>query len=211
MQGMRSSITGRGIRGVLFALLMISVLTVPVAATVSITGNATYEGVDNEEDQAITVETTISPDGAEMVDTRLSFTGTDQTFLEADSFDRSISPGDADINVTSVGDGQFEVNRIGPDEEVTFTYEVYPKTISEESIDASRVVIEYTQSGQELRDSQTFSADLTNSSWFKLNEQQQLTGAIGIVNIGSYLLNLVLLGIGVVLVYRVIIQDKPEV
>jgi hypothetical protein len=206
---MHPHVTTRGVPLILFVLLVVSVFTAPAAATVSISGNTTYGGVSDGGDEAIEVQTSISPDGEEIVDVRLSFSGTGQTFLEDGSFDRTISPGDANIDITAVGDGEFEINQVGANEEITFNFEVYPKTINQESINTAQVVIEYTQSGQQLRDTQTFETDLTNSAAFELDEQQQWTGAIGIVNLLSYLINIVLIGVLAVLVYN-IRQEDPE-
>lgn len=200
---MRRHITVRGVLVILFVFLVITVLAIPATAAVSITGDTVYNGVDNGGDQAIKIQTTISPDNEEMVDVRVSFSGTDQTFLEDGSFNRAVSPGDADISITAMDNGEFKIDQVGADEEITFTFEVYPKTISEESVDAARVVIEYTQSGQQLRDSQMFEADLTNSAAFELEDQEQWTDRIGVVNLLSYLINVVLVGVLAILLYNI--------
>lgn len=206
---MRPHVIVSGISIILFVFLMITALAVPAAAAVSITGETTYSGVDSGGDEGIEVQTTISPDSEEMVDVRLSFSGTDQTFLEDGSFDRAISPGDANIDITATGNGEFRINQVGADEEITFTFKVYPKTINQESINAARVVIDYTQSGQQLRDSQTFEVDLTNSAAFELEEQEQWTDRIGVLNLLSYLINILLIGVVAILLYN-IRQDNTQ-
>lgn len=187
--------------GVLVTVIL-SLFILPAAASVFAGGATSYDGVDDMDDEAIEVETTISPDNEEIVDVELFFRGTDQTFIDTDSFDLEISPGDADIDIGTVGEGDFEINRIGPNEEVTFSFEVYPRTISQENIDAAEVLIEYTQSGQQLSDSQTLEADLSNSAAFEIDRLQLWGDVIGMGNILSYILNVVFLGTAGILLYK---------
>jgi hypothetical protein len=162
--------------------------TTVVSAAISLETSASYDGTDAES-QAISSEVVISPDDAKISDVVIRVRETDQAFVDFDSFERSINPGNADVDITYTGDGRFEISELEPDETLRVSFDAYPRTIKEQSIDAATIEVEYVQQGQSLSDQQTVSADLSSSSWFELQDAQsslqtqQTTfyGAVGVI------------------------------
>lgn len=155
------------VMGVLFIIIGSTVAT----AAVTLNTNTQYDGT-NGDSQAIGSQLTLSPNESQITDVTITVQGTDSGFVDYDSFERSINPGNADINVTYVGNGRFRIDEIQPSEEVTITFESYPRSIKSQSLDVASVRIEYVQQGQSLTDRRTVSADLSTSSWFALQDAQ---------------------------------------
>lgn len=143
------------------------------AAAVTTSSSTTYNGSEAGTDQAIEVRYTVSPDQSTVNNMTVNFDGTEQTFIEPNSFSFTVNPGEANINVQSRSGNRFFLREMEPDEEVTFVFEVYPKTIKEEQVDAVNVRMDYIQNGQELTDSETVTADASSSPWFSLQSAQE--------------------------------------
>lgn len=173
----------RRIIDLLVVTLILGTVAGTAAASVTISGSTTYDGLDSSS-QAITVRTEVSPESAPITDVVIDISPTAQTFLDAESFSTTINPGNADINITYDGGGAFRVNRLESGESVSIRVDVYPQTIKQESLDAASVRVSYVQNGQELTNSREFSADMGNSSYFEyeqLQDQQERDGIIDLV------------------------------
>lgn len=177
----------------MLVLVFVLVMSGTAAAAVSISGNATYSGLETTEQQ-ITVSSTVSPDSATATDVTIEISGTQRTFLDTDSFQTTIKPGNANVNVVYGGDGQFNIDELGTDESVTIQFVVYPRTIQEESIDAARVDVSYIQNGQELSDTREFSVSLSNSSYFQYQQLESQQGQNDLIDLAGRAA-LVILGI----------------
>lgn len=170
-------------------------------------GDASYSGPETAS-QEITVSSTVSPDSATITDVTVQISGTQQTFLDTESFQTTIEPGNSNVNVGYDGEGQFNIAELKTDESVRFQFVVYPRTIQQESIDAAQVDVFYVQNGQELSNSSEFSVSMTNSSYFeaqRLSDQQgqsDLIDRLGRVALGILIIGSVG-GIGFVLYSRV--------
>ncbi|WP_227134626.1 hypothetical protein [Halorubellus salinus] len=155
---------------VLCFALMLSVTV--VSAELSTSSSTSYEGGQEANDQAITVTYTFSPDGSKISNVVINFRAQQRTLLQGGTFSYTVQPGAAEINVTNAGRGEFRIDELGKNEEITFTYTVYPKNIKQESIEASSVDIQYVQNGQELTHEETITANLSSSPWYQLQEKQ---------------------------------------
>ena len=168
------------------------------SAAVTTSNDTVYNGTQADADQAIEVTYTVSPEGSTINNMTVAFAGTDRTLIEPNSFSFTVSPGGADINVESRPGNTFFVREIEPDEEVTFVFETYPKTIKQEQLDAVNVRMEYIQNGQELTDSETVTANMSTSPWFALQGAQErvsgLESQLGDVSLAGQFTNAAFLG-----------------
>lgn len=190
---------------VVLVFVLVLVMSGSAVAAVSISGDATYSGLETPS-QEITVSSTVSPETVVVTDVTIQISGTQRTFLDPDSFRTTIEPGNSDVNVKYGGDGQFNIEELESDESVTIRFAVYPRTVQEESIDAARVDVSYVQNGQELSDTREFSVSLTDSSYFEYQRLQSQQGQNNLLDLAGraaiVILGLSLLGGGVVLFRR---------
>jgi hypothetical protein len=174
-------------------------------AAVNISGDATYSGF-NTSTQQINVSSTVSPDSVLVTDVEIQISGTQRTFLDTESFQTTINPGNSNVNVVYEGDGQFNIDELSPDESVTIEFVVYPRTIQEESIKAAQVDVSFVQNGQELTDRKPIDVSLTDSAFFKyqqLDGQEQQRNLIDLAGRAALvILGLSLLGGGFVFYRR---------
>jgi len=179
-------------------------LTIPVGsalATVSLSTVATYSGTE-QDTQAIEVEISLSPDGSRITDATLQVTSTSQTFIDFESFETTLRPGDAEINLTYQGSGEFTIGELQPNEEVTIRFNAYPQTIKQQTLDTVSVDLSYIQNGQKLSTSNTVSTDLSSSPWFTLQEAQSQIKQLQAVGIGGGVLGVIGLGSAGFMIYR---------
>lgn len=142
-------------------IVAIILLSTTATATMTVTTDSNYVGDEENEPQAVEIEYAISPDDNAATDVRVVVRNTGSSFIDHDSYDRSVSPGDADISINSVGEGVFEIGRIEPDERVTFSFDAYPREVKTNSLEVATISVEYVQEGQNLSNSETVSADLS--------------------------------------------------
>lgn len=158
---------------IVLLVLMLAVSPLVVSAAYSTTADTSYSGGQSSADQAIQVTYSLSPEGGTINNMTIGFDATSNTFLQSDSFSITVSPGSADADVESMGNDRFFIDELDTDEEITFVFEVYPKTIKNEEIEAVTVRTEYIQNGQELSNSETVSANLSSSPWFQLQAAEE--------------------------------------
>lgn len=151
---------------------LVLVASTAASAAVVTSNSATYDGSNSDADQAIEVSYTISPDGSSINNMSVNFDRTGQSFIDSGSFSFTVSPGGADIDIQSRTGNAFFIPELNPNEEVTFTFTVYPRIIKQEQIDAVSVRMDYIQNGQELTDSEIVTADTSSSPWFELQEAE---------------------------------------
>lgn len=193
-------------------LLLVAMTTAqPVAAAANVTTSTEYSGLDGES-QAVTTTVTLSPKDAKMVSVDIYIQPAQKSFVEYDSLKRSINPGTSDANVKYLGDGHYRIDELETNEKVTITFNAYPKTIKQQSLDIAQTRVEYTQNGQNLSKSVTATADLSSSSYFAYQRcQDQIAELKGKANtqdlwglVGKGLVGLLILGAllyGVWLIY----------
>ena len=158
---------------IVLLVLMLAVSPVVVSAAYSTTTDTSYSGGESSADQAIEVTYTLSPEGGTINNMTISFDATSKTFIQSDSFSITVSPGGADADVESRGNHEFFIDELERGEEVTFVFQVYPKTIKSEEIEAVTARTEYIQNGQDLSDSETVSANMSSSPWFQLQNTEE--------------------------------------
>jgi len=159
-----------GIVAVVFVVIFSSMT---VSAAVATDSETRYNGSQSESDQAIEVRYTVSPDGGTINNMTVDFDGTDQTFIESNSFSFTVSPGGANVDIESRSGDRYFIQELESDEEVTFVFNVYPKTIKENEIDAVSVQMNYIQNGQDLTDTDSVAANISSSPWFALQTAQE--------------------------------------
>lgn len=150
------------------ALLLVVLGSTLAAGAVATSNQTVYQGSQPDTNQAIEITYTVSPDGGVINNMTVDFDSTQQTFIQSDSFSVTVNPASADTNVESRTGDQFFIQELEPNEEVSFVFQVYPKTIKEQRVDAVAVRMEYIQNGQELTDSETVTANMSSSPWFEL-------------------------------------------
>ena len=155
---------------VLILLVASSLLVATAGATVAIDTPAEYRGGEADHDQAVEISYTMSPVEEDIVDAQIFVQSTTDSFVDFDSFELTIEPGDADVDVTSVREGVFEIEEMEADEQVTVTFKAYPRDIKQEELPMAIIRVEYVQQGQSLHDTTSVTADLSNSPWFQLQE-----------------------------------------
>jgi flagellar basal body-associated protein FliL len=180
----------RSLSIIVLLVVGLSLVAAPVAATISITASSEYLGGEDGNPNAIEIEYTFSPDGTEATNIRVEFVPTDSSFIEYNSFSRIVNPGDADVSIENTDQGTYNIDSVESNQEITFRFRAYPKTIQEQQLDAAVVQIDYVQQGQSLSETTPITADLSNSAWFQL---QNVQGGNG----GSLLLILIVLIVGV--------------
>lgn len=176
---------------VIIVVVGMLLLTSTVAATVSVSTTADYRGGEEGQSQAVEMTYTLSPDENAITDVRIRVQSTDNSFMDFDSFERTVNPGDADVEITTVDDGVFEIDELQPNQEITLRFEAYPKRIKQRQLDMAVVRVEYVQQGQSLSESTVITADLSSSPWFQLQDADDGGGAGGLA-----LLLVLLVGIG---------------
>lgn len=186
---MRCSNVRRGVGALIVLLLVTSVLSVPVAAAVTLNVDTQYEGTAADS-QAISTTVTLSPEDNAIVNATVQIQETNQGFVDQESFTTTVDPSGSDAEITYEGNGRFSINQLEPGETVQITFDAYPRTIKEESLHVATVSVDYTQQGQSLSDQQQVVADLSNSSYFAWQDaqeslqQQQWLFYLGIVVVG---------------------------
>lgn len=163
----------------LVSLFIVSSMVMPVAATVSVDTSHEYNGGEEGSDQAVEMTYTLSPDESKITDVRITVQSTTNSFIDFNSFERTVNPGDADVQIENVDDGVFEIEEIGPNQEITLTFEAYPTTIKQRELAMATVSVEYVQQGQTLDDSTQINADLSDSPWFQFQNAEGDDGGTG--------------------------------
>jgi len=186
----------------LLLLLVIVAVAQPVIAAATLTTETEYGGLESDS-QAVTTTVTLSPDGSRMVNVDVRIQPAANSFVDYNSFERSINPGTSDAEVEYLGDGRYQINELEPNEEITITFNAYPRTIKTGNLSVATVNVAYTQNGQNLTTSSTATADMSNSSYFAYQRSQErieeLENAQGTSSlwewVGKGLLALIVLGI----------------
>lgn len=166
------------LKAILAILLLVTILSAPAIAAVSLDLETNYEGMEAE-NQAISTELTLSPEDNPIVNATVNIRPTDQSFIDTDSFTTTVDPSSSDAAITYQGNGQFFIDELEPSETIQITFDVYPRTIKQRSLQVATINVEYTQRGQSLTDRERVFADLSSSSYFAwrdakadLDEQQ---------------------------------------
>lgn len=153
----------------------------------------------NEDSQAVQVTVTVEHTGdSELTDIVVNVRSTQRAFVAFDSF-RFAKQTQSTVNVTRVRAGEVHIEpRMQPGDSVNITFNAYPKTIRTERLGVASVRTRYVQNGQQLEESDTARADLSDSPYFELREAErtiqslrtQIQGMWAIVGVG------IVLGVG---------------
>jgi hypothetical protein len=169
---------------VLAAVLCLCSAPAVVSAEVSTSIQTSYDGTQPDADQAVQITYTISPEGDTVNNLTVDLDSTSGSFIESRSSSYTISPGGAEVSAEGRPGDRYFIRELDPSEEVTITFQVYPKQLKREELDVAVVSADYIQNGQQLSRSDTVTADLSASPWFALQAserradslQQQITG-----------------------------------
>ena len=157
--------------------IVISVCVVPAFAKIKCESNATfdYNGTSACYGEEIQVKTTINPGESEVKDMRIDILEAD-ALIDDNSFDKTISPAWASVNLTQEGH-TFFCDELKKGESITLMFNAYPKTIKEGEIKVADVRVRYTQLGQRLEDWGEVKADLKKSFWFRYEDAEKRVGS----------------------------------
>lgn len=158
-----------GIKGVFLILLIVTVLSGPAIAAISLDLETNYAGTEGE-DQSISTELTLSSQENRIVNVTVSITSTDQSFIDSDSFTTTVDPSSSDAEIAYQGNGQFFIDELDSDETIQITFVAYPRTIKRSSLHVATIAVDYTQQGQSLTETERVFADLSSSSYFAWRE-----------------------------------------
>ncbi|MBB6647354.1 hypothetical protein [Halobellus ruber] len=158
---------------VLAAVLCLCSAPAVVSAEVSTSVQTSYDGTQPDADQAVQVTYTISPEGDTVNNLTVDLDSTSGSFIESRSSSYTISPGGAGVSVEGRPGDRYFIRELNPSEEVTITFQVYPKQIKREELDVAVVSADYIQNGQQLSRSDTVTADLSASPWFALQTSER--------------------------------------
>jgi hypothetical protein len=153
-------------RAVIIAVVTLVLLSTTAVATLTIDTSSDYVGHEEGEPQAVEVEYTVSPEDNSITNMRIQVDNTANSFIDHESYERGINPGDADIDIESVGEGAFEIDEVQTNQEITLTFDAYPRDIQVRELDVAVIEAEYVQQGQSLSEETTITADLSDSPWF---------------------------------------------
>lgn len=139
-----------------------------------VTTNATYS--DSTEtppaDQRIWVEVTIAPE-EEITDILITVDDAEATVLLVNSFSREVDVGSTDPDVTSRGDGGYQISNLRAGDEITVRFAVVPITLADDEVTAAEIRAEYVAHGQSVTETEQPTADLTSSPWDQYQASQE--------------------------------------
>lgn len=186
---------------VLAVFIIVVVASTPALAAASLDVSTKYSGTEGD-DQRVKVEMTLSPDGSAMSDVVIDIGESDRAFVDFDSFSTTVTPGNANVNVTYEGDGRFRIAELPSEASVTISYVAYPRTIKEELLTVSTIDVSYVQNGQQLNQNQQAEADFSNSPWFQLQQAQSSTEQLRILGIAGGAILVIGIVVVIWLVYK---------
>lgn len=155
----------------LFCCLLVGALVAGTAGSaaaqsdVRIDTSADYGGADADP-PATQVSVVVEPTSGSVTNFTITLQSTSRSFVAFETFDLSTSP--AGINVERRGDGQFFVEELNSGEQVEIVFNVYPRSIAVEELEVATVTVE----GQNLQQTETVGADLTDSSYHEVQSLQ---------------------------------------
>lgn len=153
-------------------LVGITLVTSTAIAAVSVTVSEDFGGEDEDRDLAVEMSYELSPEDEDITDIQITIEQTDDSFLDHDSYARELSPGDADVEIDSVDEGVFEINQLDTDQELTLSFNAYPRDIGEE-LTMAIVTVEYVQDGQSLEDTTEIETDLSDVTFEGEREDEE--------------------------------------
>ncbi|XGI83028.1 hypothetical protein ACEU6E_07020 [Halorutilales archaeon Cl-col2-1] len=158
----------------LFLVILVVFTVLPIAsAEMDISSQTEYSGGEEESNQVIETEVTISPVGNRITNATVEVDQTSKSFVDFNTFSVSVDPAGVEGRVDSLGNGEFQISELRTGEQVTLSYEAYPRSIKSRSVPVSTVDVQYVQRGQDLSEGATIEANLSSSPWFRLQETQE--------------------------------------
>ncbi|MFC4408193.1 hypothetical protein [Haloarchaeobius iranensis] len=126
--------------------------------------------------QTATVNVTVAATDSALRDVQIDVGRADETLVVPDSFRTTIIPSNQEVNVTPVGRGGFETDRLDPGETITIQFQVALETLEPTTVDAAWISVTYTQRGQRLSQRYEPTADIAANPW---HERAQPAGDTG--------------------------------
>ena len=157
----------------------------PASAEIDITTSSNYDfgNITDAFGEEIHGTVLIKPGNGDVNNLQIKFFEIDG-FIDQDSFEKTISPADSQA-IISVQDNVLKCDRLAVGEQLTISFNSYPKTIKQEMITPVLLDASYTQLGEPLDKKVNLQTDMKNSSWFKLQNTKSSTE---IVTISIYLI-----------------------
>jgi hypothetical protein len=158
---------------VLLVVLALVSLMPMASAEVEMTSDTDYTGGQEDSDQVVEIGVTLSPVGNPITNATVRIDSASESFVDYGTFSVSVDPAGVEGRVSSLGNGEFEITELNEGEQVTFSYEAYPRKIKAEALSVSSVDVQYVQRGQDLSNTHVVEANLSSSPWFRLQQTQQ--------------------------------------
>lgn len=154
---------------------------------IEITVEDSYDGLSEDGDQAIELEVTLAAQ-EDVIGLMVDFQETARSFIDEETLEVTVS----DVEYERVGDSRYEVEELQGGQDITFSFEVYPRELHEESLDVALVRLE-AENPQTYERTERLTADLNTSPllayWDEASSEWPLwltaLGAVaGVVGIG---------------------------
>lgn len=142
---------------------------------IGINWESEYDGISEDGTQDVTLSVTLV---AEEQTTGLvvDFGPTGESFLDGDSFQVTV----ADSNWENPVDGRYEIDELSSGEEITFTFDVYPRTLDQSSLEVATIGLQ-AENPQTYERSQTLDANLSSSPLVQYNQDTAGGGEGGVL------------------------------
>lgn len=120
-----------------------------------------YDGVSEDGDQTITLSVTVIANDP-VIGATIQFDQTGQSFIDPDTFEVTA----ADPEWENPRSGVYEIEELDSGEEMTFSFEVYPRVLDQDTLDVTSVSIT-ADNPEGYSVSEDVSADLSTSPWLQ--------------------------------------------
>ena len=159
-------------KNTLLFLVIISLSIGIVSATIDVIPTTQYDAIGStpaygEEIHSMVI---IRPGMSEILNLTMQFNEVD-AFIDKNSFEKTISPAGSPAKISFDGNLLF-CDKLSPGEQLSITFNAYPKTIQRPLINSVNIITTYTQLGQKLTDQKTLTTDMSNSAWIELQNIQ---------------------------------------
>ena len=149
-------------------LVLTGFLCIPAAATIDLSTSADYDytGTSPAAGEEIHGTVLIKPGSSEITNLTIQFIDL-EGYIDPYSFEKTISPAGSQAQI-SVQGNILTCNRLGTGEQLTISFNTYPKTIKHSLLNPTSLKISYTQLGQQLSENVPVQVDMSHSAWFSL-------------------------------------------
>lgn len=182
--------------GVVASMLLATAASGTVAAQderINIDVEDNYNGISEDGQQNVELSVTLTAQETTS-EIEVEFSPTAQSLLDIDTFEVTVS----DVEFENPEPGVYVINELSAGQEITFTFDAYPKRLDREEMNVASVSLD-AENPQTYERSERLSADMSSSPWLQYQEAASegfplwisvaggLFGILGIV-VGGYFL-----------------------